>query len=186
MDVGIFMRSKLQLGLWIAVPLVLIALLQIAVSAYTRNTEAVLKESGELLEVMPEMEARLASAQSVIGRFAMLSQGEMESSEVIRKRVADAGQSSRFNINSLSVTRNAAPDTAAGATSKPGAALAVGTVSASVSGDGGLRALINFLNAVQGGEHLVVIESATVRSSRLVADALYSADFVLKYYVLGP
>lgn len=174
MDAGLFLRSKLRLGLWIGVPLALVILLLSSVSTYTRRIESLRKETTSLTGILPEMEARLGSAQALISRFALPSKGGTDVSEIVRRRVTEAAGASRFSIDSLSVTRSA-PD-----------ASAARIVTASVAGGGGLEELISFLNQAQGGEHLVVVESAVVRASPLIADTMYSADLVLSYYVLGP
>ena len=190
MDAGVFVQSKVRLGLWIIVPLLLIAGLQVGVRTYARHAEDRLRESRDLMNVMPEMEVKLASARSVIGRFGVEAEGAVEASELVRRRVTMAGQQSGLVINSLSVEKESQP--LAGrpislAAARAAASLPAGaeSVRVSVSGVGPLAAMIRFLDQLQGPESLATIESASVRTMDLVTEPMYAADLVMRYCVVG-
>ncbi len=62
MDLGRFMRSRLQLGLWLGVPVLLILVATIPSMVVLHNAREGLRQRQELLEAIPELEVRMRKA----------------------------------------------------------------------------------------------------------------------------
>jgi hypothetical protein len=186
MDIGSFYGSKGKLAAWIATPLVLILILQLGVRTYAGSTERRLRESREMMRTMPQIERRVAESREMIARFAVGSDGGADATEVIRRRVTQAGHLCGFLINSLSVEREGATGADAGRPTPvdPLQVAGLPSVIVGIRGGGSLPSLIRFLNSVQGAETLVVVNSAEIRSTALVSEPVYEADLVLRYYLV--
>jgi hypothetical protein len=183
MDLGVFTRSRLRFGAWIATPIVLIAGLAVSLRGYAGYVDQAFGQRRDVMRLLPQMESRLRAAQAVASRFAVAVHSGSDPADVVQTRLSRMAQQSGFVVNSLVVQRGDARQSPAGK-ARPGAAAKAPYLTVTVSGEATLAGVIRFLSEVQHPDALVVVESASVKTIGLVTEPLYSGDFVFRHYVL--
>ena len=202
MDLGLFKRSRTAFWLWIAVPIVTVAVVFSALEVHVRRVEEDLAYRRSTMKALPEIEKRVRDAGEMVRRFSAAPEGKADAPEWVRRRINRFAEQSGLTINSLSIESGQAviPAASSAAASKPAAVRDRGPAGASpvaadglkvpyldvaVGGDGKLFSIVRFLADVQSPESLIAVKSASLRMARGGSDPAYGGEFVLRCYLVS-
>lgn len=166
MDVGIFLRSRSRLQLWLLTPPTLLVLIAVVGAWYVDRIERQLEWRRSFLEVAPELRAVAGKTRETIRSNFLIFRNNEEAREQLNGIVVERARAVGFTINSMAVDE-----------SPPNS----GTLRMALHGEGSLVSLLDFANEIQKPEYLLVLDSCIVQLLRRQAGLVYQADFVLRH-----
>ncbi len=166
MDVGVFLRSKTRLRLWIAVPPAVLALIAGGGAWYCSRADRDIRWRGEFLETAPELRIMLQNAISMTSNSYLTARSGGEARENLSALFNDISRQSGFTINSLGI------EEATGA--RKG-------LRAVVRGDGTLDRVLRFIESAERPANLLTLDVAVLNSMRPMANPPYQVDLTFLY-----
>ena len=194
MDLGLFRRSRAQFWAWIGGPILVIVVATYALQSYSGRVERALTERRSLTEVIPEMQIQLGAAKETLQRFALVPPTRSDATERVRARMNRCAEQSGFIVNALNVEQPdaTAPRKPTGVRGrKPAPAKAAAPddttpfLEVTVNGEGALPAVLRFMDEALGSTSLVTAESAALKMTRNVPEPFYTAQLVLRCYLVS-
>lgn len=172
MDVGIFTRGRFIFWCWILLPALLVGGAQCAVYLYGRLTAEALENRRTSMAVVPELKRKVAAVDLLMKRLAPGRSGEMPTIEVLSTRVNDCAQRFGFSLNLLVFHP---PKVESGDT--------LPAVKVEVEGEGALVPLLSWLDEMQRPEHLLILDTASVRLVQAAPAPVYGVKLLFRFYV---
>lgn len=166
MDLGVFVRSKTGLQLWLLAPVAVLALAAGGGAIYLRSGEKDILWRQDFLDTAPQLRAVLNNGLAIINNTYAVARNGGEARERLSATLNDTARRSGFTINTLSI------DEVAGAQKG---------LRAIVKGDGLLPGVMKFVDAVERPESLITVESFTLSSARPMANPIYTTDITFRY-----
>lgn len=166
MDVGVFLRSRTRLKLWLLLPPVALALLVGGGAWYCIRADRDIRWKGQFLESAPELRVMLHNALSVSSNAYRTAWSTGEAREKLNSLFNDVARQSGFTINSLGIEE--------GTGARKG-------LRATVKGDGTLDLVLRFIEAAEKPANLVTLESATMSAMRPMANPPYQVEMTFLY-----
>jgi len=194
MDLGLFRRTRVQFAAWLAGPIVVIAASYYALHAYCEHVERTLTDRRTLTEVVPEMQIQLKAAKETLRHFETTPASRNDATELVRARISRHAQEAGLVINSLSVMQpdelfakkpELARNRKAGAAKPAGIEDRTPFLAVSVTGEGTLPAVLRFMDQAMGPQSLVVPETAVLETTHNEAEPQYTAEFLLRCYLVS-
>jgi hypothetical protein len=170
-DLGIFLRSRLCLAVWLAAPPLLAA--GVHAWASSQRAASVRRAGGDraLIEVIPAMERSLKRAREAADRFGMSAGGGASSREQLDDTINATAARHHMTINHIGFDASGAA---------PGSRLAV-------KAEGALSDLVSFLDELQSREQALQVDRAGVSLAGDPAiDPPYSGEFAMSLKAVKP
>lgn len=168
MDLGIFQTQRWSMGVWIAVPLLLIAAASATTTMMRSAARQALAQREALLSELPDLEQRVERANALLQRVTATSARQGEKIQDATKRLDESAARAGLTIRMLKVVD--------GVESKGAYRVATFQVQA----EGSLKALVLWLDQVQKPGLLMSIRSASINSNIPITTGLYSADLTIE------
>ena len=167
MDLGRFMRSRLQLGLWLGVPVLLILAATIPSLLVLHNAREGLRKRQVLMEATPALEVRLRKASDLLTRVTPPAAQIGSATETATRRLDQAAQLSGLTLRSVNVEDQA------------GEATGFKTLRFTATVQGSLRSVVKWLDEVQKPGLLFSVYSSSLQALAQPPDETFAGDVVL-------
>jgi hypothetical protein len=171
MDAGRFEQSRRRFWVWMATPVVLIALAGFTSRLYLQHTRRVLAERLALLAAAGPLEERLRSLDALLKNVVAESGRGAETADETTRRINQAATQSGFVIRSLNVEKETA------------AAEGFAAQRIAVQGQGSLAATIRWLAELQRPGLLLRVETIKLTALSLPPDDTVGGEFTLVLYL---
>lgn len=171
MDLGRFARSRIQTGLWIGIPLILILLATVPSVLVLREARRGLNLRQALLDEMPVMEARARKTEQLLNSVTPLSGQAAFATEEATRRIDAAAKNSGLSIRSLKVTE--------GSLQTDG----FQTIQMTAQVQGSLRAVAYWLDEVQKPGLLISVQSGGVQALGAPPEEAFAGEITLVLYL---
>ena len=149
MDLGRFMRSRLQLGLWLGVPVLLILAATIPSLLVLHNAREGLRKRQVLMEATPALEVRLRKASDLLTRVTPPAAQIGSATETATRRLDQAAQLSGLTLRFTATVQ------------------------------GSLRSVVKWLDEVQKPGLLFSVYSSSLQALAQPPDETFAGDVVL-------
>jgi hypothetical protein len=166
MDVGVFLRSKTRLRMWILVPPAVLFLLVGGGAWYCSRADRTLRWQGAFLESVPELRVMLQNALSMTSNSYLTARSTSEARENLNALFNDVARQSGFTINSLGIEESA------GARKE---------LRATVKGEGTLDLILRFIEAAERPANLVTLDAATMTVMQPRANPSFQVQMMFLY-----
>lgn len=185
MDLGLFARRKWEFWAWVFVPAAIIVALQCFLEVYAWRVASALEQRKALIQVVPQMQAKLSASREVLKGFAHDGAVKIEPAEEARRSLSKSARQNGFLIDELSV--ESGEGKAAGRAAAPAwsPSTKVQMLTVSLKGEGSLTALMRFMDTIEKPENLVTMGAVGIRQVRREAEPVYQADFSFRCHILS-
>lgn len=171
MDLSRFMRNRVQLGIWLGLPLVLILGATIPSWAVRHAAEKGLRQRQALLDAVPGQESRIRKAEGLLASVTPLHEQATAAREAATRRINEAATGTALTIRAVKVDD---------ATGQDGS---FRTVRITTQLQGSLREVVQWLDRVQKPGLLFSVESASFSALSQPPNETFSAEIVLALYL---
>ena len=167
MDLGRFMRSRLQLGLWLGVPVLLMLMATIPSLLVLRNAREGLRHRQMLMEATPALEVRLRKASDLLMRVTPPAAQIGPATETATRRLDQAALLTGLTLRSVKVE------------DQSGDVSGFKTLRFTASVQGSLRAVVKWMDEVQKPGLLFSVQSTSLQALAQPPDETFAGDVVL-------
>lgn len=167
MDLGRFERSRFQFWTWILLPVVLMIAVTLPSYLYRLHVRRQLDEYQRLLAAVPATERVVRDVESLLKSVTPASTRVAEATEGATRRLDEAAKAAGLTLRALKVGEDVTTD--GGFTS----------VRLGVQIQGGLPAVVQWMDDVQKPGMLISVQAATLNALSLPPTDSYSGDITL-------
>ena len=171
MDLGRFMRSRLQLGLWLGVPVLLILVATIPSMVVLHNAREGLRQRQELMEATPALEVRLRKASDMLTRVTPPAAQLGPATEAATRRLDQAAQNAGLTLRSVKMDE------------QPVDVTGFKTLRFTATVQGSLRSVVKWMDEVQKPGLLFSVHSTSLQALAQPPDEGFAGDVVLILYL---
>lgn len=171
MDLGRFMSSRLRLGLWLGLPVVLMLAVTVPSHFMLASAQKELRLYQGLQEVMPDLEMRTRKAEQLLKSVTPPLRDAVLATDEVTRRINESVANSSLMVRSVKVD------------DQVGQAGAFRTVLISTQLQGSLRDLVQWLDRVQKPGLLISVQSAHINALAAPPDETVSGEFVMAVYL---
>lgn len=171
MDLGRFMSSRLRLGLWLGLPVVLMLAVTVPTYLMLSAAKKELRLHQEMQELLPDLESRCRKADQLWKMVTAPLRDSVMATDEVTRRINEAVANSSLVVRSVKVD-----DTV-------GQAGAFRTVRITTQIQGSLRDLVQWLDRVQKPGLLISVQSASISAMAAPPDKTVNAEFVMAVYL---
>jgi hypothetical protein len=163
MDYGLYARSRFRVWGWLFAPLALILVLYGGFSSYYRRTLEKRRKHDAVMDLLPEMTARLDVARSRVSGLGALPGDPVAAIDELSRRLTDAARTRELSVESLNVKET---------DKSPGGGVPR-FLEATLGVRGSLTSLMAFLNDLQQSERLMNARSVKLTAVDVAAEPVY-------------
>lgn len=171
MDLGRFMSSRLRLGLWLGLPVVLMLVVTVPTQLMLGAAQQELRVHQQLRDLLPDLESRTVKADRLLKSITPLLRDTVLATDEVTRRINESVENSSLVVRSVKVD-----DTV-------GQAGVFRTVRITTQLQGSLRDVVQWLDRVQKPGLLISVRSTHINSLAAPPDESVSAEFVLAVYL---
>ncbi len=164
MDLGLFKRKKIVFWLWIVLPLVVIVGIHFSVYTYCQHIAETVQTRRALALLLPDLDSALSLSEAEISRFSEISGTASEVRAAVNTRISAVSAECGLVVNSLRITSELTKDP-------------LQKLEVSMDGEGGLLAVMKFMNRLQSPELLISLVNANLRIAKFEPNVVYNYDF---------
>lgn len=168
MDLGRFQRSRLTLGLWLGVPILLVVLTLLPSWIYLRYAHKDLSERQRLMTDVPMVEKLQKEIGTLLKAVTPEAERLLEATEEATRRLDQAAKNAGVTLRSIKVGEG---EEQADAEFK--------SLTILVQLAGPLRAMVQWLDEIQRPGLLIQVQSATLNAVSLPPDQQFAGDVTL-------
>jgi len=169
MDLGRFHRSRMTLGLWLGVPVLLVAMTLLPSSIYLRRVQKDLSERQRLQADVPVVEKRLRDISGLLKAVTPEAGRVMEATDETTRRLEAAAKKAGLSLRSLKVGEGEEQTDAD-----------FHFLTIHIQLDGSLRSVVQWLDELQRPGILLEVRSATLTAVSLPPDQTVSGEVKIR------
>jgi len=171
MDLSRFMRTRLRLGVWLSLPLVLILGATIPSWMMKAVAERGLRQRQALLDAIPEQEVQARRAETLLESVTPASPQLASARDAVSRRLQDAAVDTALTIRSVKMEDALGQDGD------------FRTLRITAQIQGSLREVVQWLDRVQKPGLLLSVQTAQFSALGQPPDETFSAEIVLDLYL---
>jgi len=172
MDLGLFRRKKIVFWLWIVLPVFVIVGIHFSVCRYCRHAAESVQQRQALALLLPDLDSALALSEAEISKFSEISGSAAEVQVEINTRISAVSAECGLVVNSLRITSESTKDP-------------LQKLKVSMDGEGGLLAVMKFMNRLQRPELLISLVNTSLRIIKFEPKIVYRFDFDFEVSFVG-